>query len=253
MTTLAANKPRTWEIGDQGHYPIIGNDIVFGGAAVGDNGAGLARPLVGGDRFLGFAIDRVDNTGGAASALMVPVKRRGAAQLAVSGAVASDVGQPVYAVDDDTFTLLPTGGSYIGRIRRVESAGIVIVEFDCDVGVDPYGDTARQTVSGNVTLAATDSGKTLFVTADALTITLPAAEGLSGIKIVNAGAAGAILVTVAPNAADMIEGPGITAADNKAILNTKATARRGDFVTIDYSDANGWVIREMRGIWARAA
>ena len=43
---------------------------------------------------------------------------------------------------------------------------------------------------------------------------------------------GAVAVTLSPNASDMILGPDITGADDKDLINTKATAKRGDFATI---------------------
>lgn len=131
MTTLAANTPRDREIGDTGSYPIIASDIIYDGAAVGDNGSGYARPLVAGDPFLGFCYSQCDNSAGAAGAKYVDVWKRGAVKLSVSGAVITDVGRPVYATDDNTFVLAgPTASTFIGRIVRFVSAGVVIVEFD---------------------------------------------------------------------------------------------------------------------------
>ncbi|MCI0430769.1 MAG: cytoplasmic protein, partial [Rhodospirillales bacterium] len=66
MTTLAADKPRTYELGDVNELPVVAADIIFEGAAVGDNGSGVARPLVAGDPFRGFAIENADNATGAA-------------------------------------------------------------------------------------------------------------------------------------------------------------------------------------------
>lgn len=253
MTTLTADKPRAYSIGDFSDYPVLTNIDLVEGCAIGDNGAGYARKLNAGDRFLGFCTQRANNNPGASGAMLVRTRIRGAMQLPVSGAVISDLLQPVYASDDDTFTFLPTGNSFVGFVRRFVLSGMVIMEFDPFSVWDPYGSTARKTKSANYTVDATDSGTTIFVDTDAVTITLPAVEGICGVKVVNIAAAGTALVSVAPNSADMIEGPGITAADNKAILNTKATARRGDYITLEYGDANGWAITEMRGIWARAA
>ncbi len=133
MTTLAANTPRDREIGDIGSYPIIANDTVYDGAAVGDNGSGYARPLVAGDPFLGFCYSKCDNEGGAAAAKYVDVWKRGAVKLSVSGAAITDVGRPVYATDDNTFVFAgpgPSGSTFIGRVVRYVSSGVVIVEFD---------------------------------------------------------------------------------------------------------------------------
>ena len=43
-----------------------------------------------------------------------------------------------------------------------------------------------------------------------------------------------------------------TAADDKDIINTKATARRQDWIEIAQGDANGWSSR-WEGTWAREA
>src|SRR5688572_29547440 len=106
MTTLAANKPRAYEIGDTQSLPMVATDIIYEGAAVGDNASGLARPLVAADPFMGFAERTADNATGAASAQRVEVRVRGQVEIPVTGAAsAADVGEAVYASDDDTFTL----------------------------------------------------------------------------------------------------------------------------------------------------
>lgn len=253
MTTLTADKPRAYSLGDFSDYPVLTNIDIVEGCAVGDNGAGYARKLNAGDKFLGFCTQRANNNPGASGAINCRTRVRGAMPLSVSGAVITDQLQPVYASDDDTFTFLPTGNSFVGFVRRFISSGLVVVEFDPFTVSDPYGNTARKTKSAAYTVDATDSGTTIFVDTDNVVITLPAVEGISGVTIVNIAAAGTALVSVAPNASDMIEGPGITAADNKAINNTKVTAKRGDFITLEYGDANGWAITSMRGTWARAA
>jgi len=76
-------------------------------------------------------------------------------------------------------------------------------------------------------------------------------EGIANIRVVNAGAFGAVLVTISPNANDMIESVNAAGVDDKDILNTKATARRGDYVDLEYGDANGWVATRIVGTWAK--
>lgn len=254
MTTLAADSARVYELGDINEFPVIAADIIYEGAAVGLVAAsGHARPLTSADKFVGFAERKADNSAGAAAAINVRTVKRGCIQLSVTGAVITDVDQPIYATDDNAFQFTPTSGIFIGFVRRFVSSGVVIVEFDADNFVDPYGNRLRETLSDNKTLDAQDSGKVFFVDTDAKTVTLPAVEGMGGIKIVNIGAFGTVAVTVSPNANDMIEGPDITGADNKDLVNTKATACRGDYIDLDYGDANGWVVRDIKGTWAREA
>lgn len=256
MTTLAANTIRPFEGGNRNDLPVIAADIIYQGAAVGIvDASGHARPLNAADRFAGFAEAKCDNSAGAAAALNVRVIASGDIQLSVAGAVITDVGQPVYATDDDTFVFLPTGGVFIGFVKRFVSSGVVVVGFDAANYKDPYGDrTARATHAASATLAAVDTGRLLCCATDAVILTLPAiADGLGGVKILNVAAYGVSGVKIAPNAADMVLGPGITGADNKYIINTKATARRGDYVVLDLGDADGYVITEMVGTWAREA
>lgn len=131
MTTLAAAKARAYEIGDTQALPMIAADIIYEGAAVGDNGSGLARPLVALDPFLGFAKRTADNSAGAASALRVEVKTRGQIELPVVGASsAADVSETVYASDDDTFTLTSTGNTAIGKVARWVSGTTCVVAFE---------------------------------------------------------------------------------------------------------------------------
>lgn len=256
MTTLAANKSRVYEQGRSNTLAVIAADIIYEGAAVGVVvGTGHSRPLVAGDQFAGFAERKADNAAGLAAAVNVDVIRDGQIELAVTGATITDVGRPVYATDDDTYQLSPVGGSFIGFVKRFVSAGVAIVVFDAFQFRDPYATrTVRETISVNKTLDAEDTGKLFWVDTDAVTITLPAvAAGVFGAQIVNGGSFGAVAVTISPAAADMVLGPDITGADDKDLINTKATAQRGDSVVINSGDADGYLASELRGIWARQA
>jgi hypothetical protein len=105
-------------------------------------------------------------------------------------------------------------------------------------------------VTENKTLADTDCGVVQVVRTDAITITLPATVvGYNytvrngGVKATSGaagtGSDGSAIVTISPNASDKIAGLGFTATDNKDIINTKATARVGDEVTLIGDGANG--------------
>ena len=122
MTTLAANALRVYE-GDvrieESALPVIASDIVYEGAAVGVvDGTGHTRPLVGGDRFVGFCYRKADNSAGAAGDINVTVRTRGKVLLAISAlAITANDRPAVYASDDDTFTLT-AGGSLVGTVLR---------------------------------------------------------------------------------------------------------------------------------------
>ncbi len=109
----------------------------------------------------------------------------------------------------------------------------------------------KREVAADATLAITDVGYTINVTADGKVITLPSTVVGYAFTVVNDMADGACAVTISPAAADLIAGVGFTAADNKDIVNTKATAKKGDYVKLLGDGANGWFVLEMVGIWAR--
>jgi len=254
-TTLAINKPRAYELGERNHLPVIASDIIYEGAAVGlVSATGHARPLTSADRFVGFAVAKADNSAGAAAAINVETVKSGEIELSVSGAVITDVGQPVYATDDDTFVFLPTGAVFIGFVKRFVSSGVAVVDFNAGVYLDPYGDSVRETVADNLTTDIQDTGKTLFVTVDAKTITLLtyAAATAHRIKVVNMGAFGTVEVNIDPAAGDKIAGPDDTGADGGLMVNTKATARRGDYVVLTSGGDDGYIVEEIRGTWTIA-
>jgi hypothetical protein len=251
MTTLATNTPRVLVGGDINEVPIIANDIIYEGAAVGMvKASGHVRPLTSADVFLGFALDKTDNTGGAAAALNCRFYRKGCVKLTVAGVVITDVGQPVYATDDNAFAMLPTGGVFVGYVRRFVSSGVAEVDFDAVNFVDPYAGKLKETLSAATkTLDAQDTGKVFFVTVDSV-ITLPAtATALASVTLVCMGPYGTVQISADPNANDKIMGPDLAGTDNKDLINTKATAQRGDFVTLTAGHTDGYVVNQIKGTW----
>lgn len=122
-----------------------------------------------------------------------------------------------------------------------------------------------ENIDTSKTLALADCGAVQNVIADAITITLPATSAGATFYIRNGGSPASssvgfgtgsdasVLVTVAPNASDKIQGLAFTAADNKAALNTKATAKVGDYIHLVGDGIDGWNVLSARGVWARQA
>jgi len=132
MTTLAKDTPRTLVTGDMNSIPIIEDDIVYEGAMVGLVAAsGYGRPLVAGDIFMGHAVVKVDNTGGANGDKNIRLRSgRYRMVCTLTGVAITDVGAPVYASDDDTLTLTSTSNSFVGRVSRYIKANTAEIEFD---------------------------------------------------------------------------------------------------------------------------
>lgn len=119
-------------------------------------------------------------------------------------------------------------------------------------------------VTENKTLAIKDCGVVQNVITDDLTITLPATvvgyhytvrnggDNASGTPT-RAGADGSMIVTIAPNASDLVGGMELTASDADSINNTQATSKVGDEITLIGNGTTGWNIAEVKGIWAQIA
>ena len=254
MTTLSVDTYRKIVVGDINEFDVIAADIIFEGAAVGLVGAsGHARPLsaAANEKFVGFAEQKADNSAGAASAIRVRVIKKGAVVLAVSGAVITDIDQPIYATDDNTFVFSPVSALFIGRVRRFVASGIVEVEFDVDKFVDPWEGYVREVGSIDLLLDIQDSGKVIFIDTDAKTFTLPATVVGYRYILANIGAYGTVICKVSPNSSDLIAGMNTAGANNKAQINTKATAQRGDFIELIGDGGDGWYIIKRKGVWAQ--
>ena len=108
--------------------------------------------------------------------------------------------------------------------------------------------TANYTV-----IITTDSGKTFTSETDGVVFTLPSIAIGNTITFVNNAVDGTAGFTISPAALDGITYAG-SSTDDKDLINTKATAKRGDFVTLASLDGVvAWQVVAVRGIWAKEA
>lgn len=118
--------------------------------------------------------------------------------------------------------------------------------------MDLPADVNTQDISTDTTLDGADSGYWNLVTAATdVTITLPA-TGAGGYtyNVVNAVAPGAIKTSISPESNDKIMGVGNAGTDNKDVINTKATAKPGDSISLVADGSAGWYVAKMTGTWA---
>ena len=130
--------------------------------------------------------------------------------------------------------------------------------------VGAIGESLIKTITANTTLSYEDSGSVILVGTDALTITLPDTKEGTRFTIMNSGAAGNNIITIAPQAADGIAGT-VTLASSVVVLdgtvdtdviNTKATSQAGDSITLVGTGVAGttaWLVEGSTGIWAQEA
>ena len=97
-----------------------------------------------------------------------------------------------------------------------------------------------------------DCGKTFYIT-ESTTFTLPAIAVGNTFTFVNQGEDGKSLLTISPNSSDAIGYRG-SAVDNKDLINTLATMKKGDSVTLASLDQLvSWQVTQASGIWAKEA
>ena len=113
---------------------------------------------------------------------------------------------------------------------------------------------ATEVIANKTLNATTDVGGTFYCLVPNLVITLPAlSAGANYVyTIVNGCADATSLLTITPGTLDGISL--ITQVDDKTLLNTLATSKRGDMVTL-CSQSLGvfWVVTNVTGVWAKGA
>ncbi|HBR19461.1 MAG: hypothetical protein A2Y13_04355 [Planctomycetes bacterium GWC2_45_44] len=145
------------------------------------------------------------------------------------------------------------GMAVIGALAADEFVYVAINKFDPRIPTFAQG--ARITKAASANAGVTESGVCYDVTADAAVITLPATAAGLEFTVMNMAADGAALVEVDFQAADKnIGGLGVAAGgDGKKLSNTKATAKKGDFITFVADGTDGYRIAAIRGTWAQEA
>lgn len=132
---LSKDQPRAYELGTINELPVKAAVKIYENAVVGvEVATGYARPLVAGDAFGGFAESSADNSGGSSGDIRVRARTKGVVQIPLSGAALTDYGAKVYASDDGTFTKTAGSNTYVGRVYRYVSTGVVLLAFDTPFG-----------------------------------------------------------------------------------------------------------------------
>lgn len=139
-----------------------------------------------------------------------------------------------------------------GKLQFVDAVSKTgLFEIDT-TGPDPRA-RIKETISANKTLDAQDVGKIMEVDTDGVVITLPSTVVGYVYHIRNVAADGGAKVSISPAALDKIMGPDIAGVDNKDLINTKATAKKGDYVILIGDGALGWYVVDINGTWAAEA
>lgn len=104
MPALTKDRATPYRDGIELEFPVAANGRIYAGSLVCANSSGYAVPAAdtAGYRFLGVALEQVDNTNGANGAKMVRVRRTGVFEFDALSITQAMVGTSMYVVDDHT-------------------------------------------------------------------------------------------------------------------------------------------------------
>lgn len=104
MPALTKDRATPYRDGMELEFPVAANTKIYAGSLVNANSSGFAVPAadMAGHKFLGVAMEQVDNTGGANGAKKVRVRRSGVFEFDALSITQAMVGTAMYVVDDHT-------------------------------------------------------------------------------------------------------------------------------------------------------
>jgi hypothetical protein len=137
---LSADCPRTYAGASpmiETAQPVQASTTIYAGGAVTRNSDGEVGPVAASEVFCGFA--RKQAVAVSAGDVNVAVYAEGMIELVVTGVGDNDdIGDIVYATDDNTFTLTASGAVAIGRVAQIVNltTGKCLVAFHADTHRD---------------------------------------------------------------------------------------------------------------------
>jgi len=127
--------------------------------------------------------------------------------------------------------------------------GPVLVGKKNEAGVTGYN--IEQKDSNYTVVINTDSGKTFLSNTKNVVFTLPSIAVGNVFTFYNTGTDGQNNLTISPAAADGILYLG-GLVDDKDVINTLATSKVGDYVTIaSLNSTVFWTVVDVQGVWAK--
>ena len=127
--------------------------------------------------------------------------------------------------------------------------GPVLVGKKNEAGVTGFN--IEQKDSNYTVVISTDSGKTFLSNTKDVVFTLPSIAIGNVFTFVNTGADGQNNLTISPVSIDGILYLG-SLTDNKDLINTQATSKVGDYVTLASLNSTAhWTVVDVQGVWAK--
>lgn len=149
--------------------------------------------------------------------------------------------------------------SAVGAVSFIYGKTSKRFQFKDTQGVKRYiGGRTFEYKTADYTITAEDDGKVFAASSSSsLVFTLPssaaATKGMRVTIITETLPGSGVGTSVSPQPADYIYGNGFTLAANKDAINSAASDRIGDAITLVADGANSWYIESVTGTWAREA
>lgn len=150
-----------------------------------------------------------------------------------------------------------TGGSYAQNVGLELTATADFSQLQVAGNTVPVAKLLALAATTTLTAAQASGGVVTVALATSCTVVLPAAS------TVTAGLPLTIVSALAPSSGagylvdltgtDQMKGNGFTPANGKGALNTQATAKVGDSLTVFSDGTSVWYILSVGGTWAREA
>ena len=120
MAGLTKDRATAYRDGIELDFPVAANGKIYAGSLVCANSTGYAVPAAdtAGMKFLGVALEQVDNTGGASGASTVRLRRNGVFLFDANSITQAMVGNAMYVADDHTVASTGTNSIRAGVLVK---------------------------------------------------------------------------------------------------------------------------------------
>jgi len=110
-------------------YPVKGSTHIYKGSLVGLDANGYTRPLSAGDQAVGLAYEEMNNSTATDGKVDIRVFTQGDFVHALQGAARSNIGDAVYASDEETLTFTSTNNSLVGVVVDCPASNEIILRL----------------------------------------------------------------------------------------------------------------------------
>lgn len=244
---VTADQITPWSDNELAHAPASAATTFYDGTVCFITEAGLAdiTTATGQNLFGGLVIRQVDNAAGAASAKAVEFRVAGVGTFPGTGFAQTDVGTPLYATDNYTFTKTPSASAVrVGTITEYISSTKVRATID---GAKWLGASSTvSTKTADYTVLASESGKTFSTAGASGTVVFSMPPAVPGLKYrFYVGAAQELRID--PNGTETASLPssGVAQAAG-AYLTANAV---GETIDLECAIAGSWSVFGYTGTW----